>query len=206
MAVLLLVDPICWSECHACCANPATGQPLVLASLNALWACLIRGQAGLAVPGGTGDAGWATVSAEGEMGASFELSFFNGLRRLYFVRNAALHFGFYGESFQQLAYGTLADWSEPQPSPNKTRESSHVDMELPSLTLNASAAVTRHWWGADIYYPVNFAPTYRLAWVSPLVQSHDFLLISIARSQLSFPPCPVHTGTFAESPGPVGAR
>lgn len=78
------------------------------------------------------------------MGASYELSFFNGLRRLYLVRNAALHFGFYGESFQQLAYNTLADWPETQPSPNKTREGSCIYTELPSLTLNASA-VTMHW-------------------------------------------------------------
>lgn len=170
MAVSVLVDPICWSGCHAGCANSTTGQLLVLTSLNALWACLIRGQAGLAVPGVAGVAGWATVKAEGEMGASFELSFFNGLRRLCFFRNAAPHLGFYGESFQQLAYDTLADWPEPQPRPNKTREGSGVYTELPSLTLNASS-VTRHWWGLDIYYPVNFVPTYRVASVSSLVQT-----------------------------------
>lgn len=88
---------------------------------------------------------WLSYSeSRGGVGASFELSFFNGLRRLCFFRNAAPHLGFYGESFQQLAYDTLADWPEPQPRPNKTREGSGVYTELPSLTLNASS-VTRHW-------------------------------------------------------------
>lgn len=114
-----------------------------------------------------------------------------------------MHLEFYSESFQQLAYSTLADWQELQPNLNKAREGGCIYMKLPNLALNASA-FTRHWWGVEIYYPVNFSHRYRLALVPPLAQSHDLLLISVARKWLGCLPCLVHTDTFTESPGPVG--